>query len=173
MRSGAVAQRVSAAAEQYQGTQARAYTSFASMLGATALVAGVIALITASTVALAILVVATGQGSGALVGAGGDARPPSEAGWQLFLASCGVQCVTSGEGERAGTRLGSPRPTGVAYPVQPVMEPDGTQLSGMLPDTVARTRFIVPCTLSMPPPSAPAVLEMMRVPVTVRMASPP
>ena len=50
---------MSAAAEQYQGQRARAYTSFASVLGATALVAGVIALITASTVALAILVVAT------------------------------------------------------------------------------------------------------------------
>jgi hypothetical protein len=48
-----------AAAEQYQGKQARAYRSFASALGATALVAGVIALITASTVALAILVAAT------------------------------------------------------------------------------------------------------------------
>ena len=45
---------MSAAAEQYQGQRARAYTSFASVLGATALVAGVIALITASTVALAI-----------------------------------------------------------------------------------------------------------------------
>jgi hypothetical protein len=50
---------MSAAAEQYQGKRAQAYTSFASVLGATALVAGVIALITASTVALAILVVAT------------------------------------------------------------------------------------------------------------------
>ena len=50
---------MSAAAEQYQGRRARAYTSFASVLGGTALVAGVIALITASTVALAILVVAT------------------------------------------------------------------------------------------------------------------
>jgi len=50
---------MSAAAEQYQGTRARAYKSFASVLGATALVAGVIALITASTVALAVLVVAT------------------------------------------------------------------------------------------------------------------
>jgi hypothetical protein len=50
---------MSAAAELYQGTPARAYTSFASVLGATALVAGVIALITASTVALAVLVVAT------------------------------------------------------------------------------------------------------------------
>ena len=50
---------MSAAAEQYQGKRARAYTSFASVLGATALVAGVIALITASTVALAVLVVAT------------------------------------------------------------------------------------------------------------------
>ncbi len=47
------------AAGQYQGTQARGYTSFASLLGTTALVAGVIALITASTVALAVLVVAT------------------------------------------------------------------------------------------------------------------
>jgi hypothetical protein len=50
---------MSAVAEQYQGKQAWAYTSFASVLGGTALVAGVIALITASTVALAILVVAT------------------------------------------------------------------------------------------------------------------
>jgi hypothetical protein len=50
---------MSAAAEQYQSTRARAYTSFASMLGATALVTGMIALITADTVALAILVVAT------------------------------------------------------------------------------------------------------------------
>jgi hypothetical protein len=50
---------MSAAAEQYQGERARAYTSFASALGATALVAGVLALITASTVALAILVAAT------------------------------------------------------------------------------------------------------------------
>ena len=50
---------MSAAAEQYQGQRARAYTSFASVLGATALVAGVLALITASTVALATLVVAT------------------------------------------------------------------------------------------------------------------
>ena len=43
----------------FQGKRAWGYTSFASLLGATALVAGVIALITASTVALAILVVAT------------------------------------------------------------------------------------------------------------------
>jgi hypothetical protein len=50
---------MSAAADQYQDRRARGYTSFASVLGATALVAGVIALITASTVALAILVVAT------------------------------------------------------------------------------------------------------------------
>ena len=50
---------LSAAAEQYQGKRARAYTSFASVLGATALVAGVIALITASTAALAVLVVVT------------------------------------------------------------------------------------------------------------------
>ena len=35
---------MSAAAEQYQGKRARAYTSFASVLGATALVAGVIAI---------------------------------------------------------------------------------------------------------------------------------
>ena len=48
-----------AAAEQYQGKQAWAYTSFASVLGAAVLVAAVIALITASTVALAILVGAT------------------------------------------------------------------------------------------------------------------
>jgi len=50
---------MSAAAEQYQDTRPRAYTSFASVLGVIALVAGVAALITASTVALAILVVAT------------------------------------------------------------------------------------------------------------------
>ena len=50
---------MSAAAGQYQDKGARAYTSVASVLGATALVAGVIALITASTVALAILVVIT------------------------------------------------------------------------------------------------------------------
>jgi hypothetical protein len=48
-----------AAAEQYQGKQAWAYTSFASVLGASALADAVIALITASTVALAILVGAT------------------------------------------------------------------------------------------------------------------
>lgn len=48
-----------AAAERYQDRQARAYGSFASVLGVTALVAGVVALITANTVALAILVVAT------------------------------------------------------------------------------------------------------------------
>ncbi len=47
------------AAGRYQDTRGRAYTSAASVLGTTALVAGVIALITASTVALAILVVAT------------------------------------------------------------------------------------------------------------------
>jgi hypothetical protein len=50
---------MSAAAGQSQGTRARAYTSFASLLGVIALVAGIVALITASTVALAILVVAT------------------------------------------------------------------------------------------------------------------
>ena len=50
---------MSAPAEQYQDKGAGTYTSVASVLGATALVAGVIALITASTVALAILVVAT------------------------------------------------------------------------------------------------------------------
>jgi hypothetical protein len=50
---------MSAAPEQHQDNGARAYTSFASVLGAAALVAGVIALITASTVALATLVVAT------------------------------------------------------------------------------------------------------------------
>jgi hypothetical protein len=50
---------ISSAAAQYQGTRARTYTSLASILGAAALVAGVIALITASTVALAVLVVAT------------------------------------------------------------------------------------------------------------------
>jgi len=50
---------MSAAAEQYQDKRARAYTGVASVLGITALVAGVIALITASTVALAILVAAT------------------------------------------------------------------------------------------------------------------
>ena len=48
-----------AAGEQYQGARAGAYTGFASVLGVIALVAGVAALITASTVALAILVVAT------------------------------------------------------------------------------------------------------------------
>jgi Flp pilus assembly protein TadB len=53
------AESASGATEQYQDKGTRAYTSFASVLGATALVAGVIALITASTVALAILVVAT------------------------------------------------------------------------------------------------------------------
>lgn len=50
---------MSAPAERYEGRRAPAYTSFASLVGATALVAGVIALITANTVALAILVVAT------------------------------------------------------------------------------------------------------------------
>ncbi len=50
---------MSAAAGQYQDTRVRAYTGYASVLGATALVAGVIALVTASTIALAILVVAT------------------------------------------------------------------------------------------------------------------
>jgi hypothetical protein len=48
-----------AAAAQYEGKRAQAYRSFASVLGVTALVAGVITLITASTVALAILVAAT------------------------------------------------------------------------------------------------------------------
>lgn len=50
---------IGAAAGQGQGGRARGYTNLANMLGATALVAGVIALITASTVALAILVAAT------------------------------------------------------------------------------------------------------------------
>jgi hypothetical protein len=50
---------MSAAAELYQGTRARTYTSFASVLGVIALAAGVVALITAITVALAIRVVAT------------------------------------------------------------------------------------------------------------------
>jgi hypothetical protein len=50
---------MSATARQYQDRRARAYTSVASVLGATALVAGVVALATASTVALAILVAAT------------------------------------------------------------------------------------------------------------------
>ena len=50
---------LSAAAEEYQDKRAWAYTSFASVLGAAALVAGVIALITSGTTALAILVVAT------------------------------------------------------------------------------------------------------------------
>jgi hypothetical protein len=50
---------MSATAEQYQDTRSRAYRSFANLIGVTALVAGVVALITASTVALAILVVAT------------------------------------------------------------------------------------------------------------------
>jgi hypothetical protein len=44
-----------AAAEQYQGKKAWAYTSFASVLGAAALVTAVIAVITA-VIALAILV---------------------------------------------------------------------------------------------------------------------
>ena len=55
---------MSAAGEQYAAAEqkdkwARAYTSLASVLGLTALVAGVIVLITASTVALAVLVAAT------------------------------------------------------------------------------------------------------------------
>jgi len=50
---------LSDAAGLYQYRQGWAYTSLASVLGATALAAGVLALITASTVALAILVVAT------------------------------------------------------------------------------------------------------------------
>jgi hypothetical protein len=50
---------MSAVTEQDQGTQARAYRSLANVLGLTALVAGVIALITARTVALAVLVAAT------------------------------------------------------------------------------------------------------------------
>ena len=50
---------MSAAGGQEQGPRARAYLSFAGVLGGIALVGGVIALITASTVALAILVVAT------------------------------------------------------------------------------------------------------------------
>jgi len=50
---------LSAAGELYRDKQAWAYTSFASVLGATALIAGILALITASTVALAVLVVAT------------------------------------------------------------------------------------------------------------------
>ena len=50
---------MSATAGQYQGARTRAYTSLANVLGATALVAGVIALITASAVALAVLVMAT------------------------------------------------------------------------------------------------------------------
>jgi hypothetical protein len=50
---------MSSAAGQYQDRRAPAYTSLASVVGATALVAGVVALITASTVALAILVAAT------------------------------------------------------------------------------------------------------------------
>jgi len=50
---------MSAAGGQYQGPRARAYMSLAGVLGGIALVSGVIALITASTVALAILVAAT------------------------------------------------------------------------------------------------------------------
>ena len=50
---------MSTAAQQYQAVQARAHTLIASAIGTTALIAGVVALITASTVALAILVVAS------------------------------------------------------------------------------------------------------------------
>jgi hypothetical protein len=50
---------MSTAAQQYQAVQARPYAGFTSVVGTTALIAGVVALITASTVALAILVVAT------------------------------------------------------------------------------------------------------------------
>jgi hypothetical protein len=50
---------MSSADYQEQGTWARAYLGLASVLGITALVAGVVALITASTVSLAILVAAT------------------------------------------------------------------------------------------------------------------
>ena len=50
---------MSAAAGQCQGTRAGPTRAFAGVLSATALVAGVIALITASTVALAVVVVAT------------------------------------------------------------------------------------------------------------------
>jgi hypothetical protein len=50
---------MSAAAEQYQDAQAWLYRSLASVAGTAALVAGVIALITGSTVALAILVAVT------------------------------------------------------------------------------------------------------------------
>jgi hypothetical protein len=50
---------MSAAVGQREDMRASAYRSFASVLGATALVAGVIAMITASSVALGILVVTT------------------------------------------------------------------------------------------------------------------
>jgi hypothetical protein len=50
---------LSAASELYQEKEAWAYKTLASVLGATALIAGVITLITASTVALAVLVAAT------------------------------------------------------------------------------------------------------------------
>jgi hypothetical protein len=50
---------MSAPADQGRGTRARAYTGVTSVVGITAFVAGVVALITASTVALAVLVAAT------------------------------------------------------------------------------------------------------------------
>jgi hypothetical protein len=50
---------MSAAAADYHDGRARVYRSFASMLGTVALIAGVIALITASTAALTVLVTAT------------------------------------------------------------------------------------------------------------------
>src|ERR1017187_7840353 len=71
---------MSVAAEQYQGQLARAYTSFASALGTTALIAGVIALITASTVALAVLVGATLALWLAAAARGAVTPPPAGAG---------------------------------------------------------------------------------------------
>ena len=50
---------MSTPAPQHKDARARAYTGIAGVLGTIALIAGVVALITASTVALAILVVAT------------------------------------------------------------------------------------------------------------------
>jgi hypothetical protein len=50
---------MSAAVDPERGTGGRAYTGVTSVLGITALMAGVVALITASTVALAVLVAAT------------------------------------------------------------------------------------------------------------------
>ena len=50
---------MSAAAERYQDGQPRAYTTVAGLLGLTALVAAIWALVTANTTALAVLVAAT------------------------------------------------------------------------------------------------------------------